>query len=230
MDYTVYCDESRHDGAHAHQYMAIGGLWIEAGEAEKLAGCFEQLRLRDPFTREVKWSRTKPMTLSLHTKVIDLFFDFQPASFRAIVVDQSRVDLARYHQGDNELGFYKFYYEMLEKWILPGNRYEILLDHKENRDPERYPTMRKILHNRAAKVGARIEGLDTVRSDEEPGVQICDLLTGAIAAACCEDLRPDSPKAQLAAHIARRAGFLSLKNSSLSPKFSKFNVFRIELR
>ena len=228
MRYRVYCDESRHDGAPANQFMTIGGLWVPADDDRVLADRF--FAICPPGSREVKWSRTKESNLSRHIRLVDLFFDFPSTAFRAIVVDQSAVDLSRYHQGDNELGFYKFYYEMLEKWILPGNEFEILLDHKENRDPERYPTMLTILHNRARKVNARIAGLNSVKSDEQPAVQLCDLMIGAIAATCCGDLRPDSPKAKLANHIAKRAGWLSLKNSSLSPKFSKFNVFRIQLR
>jgi hypothetical protein len=228
MRYRVFCDESRHDGAHAHQYMAIGGLWIPAEDEPAFLARFRALCAQRSLTREVKWSKMKHF--SAYQCIVDLFFDFPTTAFRAIVVDQSRVDLARYHQGDNELGFYKFYYEMLEKWILPPNEYVILLDHKENRDKNRYPTMLRFLQNRALKVGARIAGLEDVNSKHEPLVQVCDVLTGAISASCCEDLRPDSPKAALAAHIARRAGFLNLKNSSLSPRFSKFNVFRIELR
>ncbi len=228
MEYKIYCDESRHDGAHSHRYMAIGGLWVPVDDEPELLNAFREIRGKRLFNRELKWSKMK--SPGVYREMLDLFFDAPSTAFRAIVVDQSRVDVARYHQGDNELGFYKFYYEMLEKWILPRNEYSVLLDHKQNRDPNRYSTMRRYLHNRGAKVGARIADLDTIDSAQEPMVQICDVLTGAIAASCCDDLRPGSPKEAVAAYIAKRAGFLSLKNSSLSPKFSKFNVFRIELR
>ena len=229
MRYKVYCDESRHDGSPNHRYMAIGGLWIPEEREPELVAQFRALRPGQQPQAEVKWNKTRQESVALYSKIVDLFFDFPGAAFRAIVVDKAKVDLARYHQGDQELGFYKFYYEMLEKWILPGHEFVILLDYKQNSDPDRYLTFYKILQARAQKVRARIEDLTVVNSAEEPLVQIADLLTGAISASCCDDLRPGSPKQQLAEHIAKRAGFVSLKNSSLSPAFSKFNIFRIQL-
>lgn len=229
MEYAVYCDESRHEGGSFHQYMAIGGLWIPKQDLPALVTRFDALRAERRITKEFKWSRLNESALGGFLKVVDLFFDFPTAAFRAIVVDKRKVDLARYHQGDHELGFYKFYYEMLEKWILGGNEYTVVLDYKQNRDPNRYDSLRRFLDLRAHKVQARIADLVAVDSQHEPLVQICDILTGAVAAACCEDLRPNSAKTKLAEHIASRSGFVSLKNSSMSPAFAKFNLFRIRL-
>jgi hypothetical protein len=210
--------------------MAIGGLWMMTDKQASFLEQFSAIWKQKGKHGEVKWNRTNPDNLNKFIRIADLFFDFSGTMFRAIVVDQHRVDLARYHDGDSELGFYKFYYEMIEKWILKGNEYVIRLDHKENRDKTRYQTMESFLGNRARGAGAKVAKLETVDSSNEPLIQICDLFTGAIAAASCDDLRPDSPKAKLANHIAQRARFASLKHSSISPAFSKFNIFRIDLR
>lgn len=44
MEYVVYCDESRHDGADHNRYMAIGSLWLPRGTKEQLTREFRELR------------------------------------------------------------------------------------------------------------------------------------------------------------------------------------------
>ena len=60
------------------------------------------------------------------TKSLVDFFIQEDLHFRVIVVDQDKVE------GNRELGFYKFYYEMLIKWLTKDNQYLILLDFKQN--------------------------------------------------------------------------------------------------
>jgi len=55
--------------------------------------------------------------------------------FRCIAVDREQVNLAL-HQNDGELGFYKFYYQLLHHWIL-DNEYRIFCDLKTNRGRRR---------------------------------------------------------------------------------------------
>ena len=55
-----------------------------------------------------------------------------------IVVEKDKLDYQSFHNGDSELGFYKFYYEMLIKWLVKDNQYLILLDFKQNKGSDRY--------------------------------------------------------------------------------------------
>ncbi len=227
MEYVVYCDESRHDGQAQHRYMAIGGLWVPRAVKPDLTRRFRRLCASVGLRSEIKWSKVSAARLEGYKRLIDFFID-EPLNFRVIVVDQSHVDADRFHGGDRELGFYKFYYEMLEKWIEEGNQYLILLDFKQNKGADRYTTLRTMLERRT-RGRAWITDLTVIDSRQTPLAQLCDLLTGAVAACWCRDLAGDRPKPALARHLAQKLGRTSLRISSASPAMEKFNIFSIDL-
>ena len=226
MEFVVYCDESRHDQSTPNKYMSIGGLWVPRTLKAEVSREFRAVREGAGLRGEVKWSKVSQSRLADYQKLVDFFFERQDLRFRAIVVDQSKVDVKRFHAGDRELGFYKFYFEMLEKWILPQNRYLVLLDFSKNKGADRYRTLRRVLENKT-KGTAWIDDLTVIDSYETPLAQLSDLLTGAVAATWCGFERP-SPKALLAAYIGDRRG-ASLSTSDATPAMTKLNVFCIDL-
>lgn len=226
MEYVVYCDESRHDGAEHNRYMAIGSLWLPRSTKEQFTKEFRALRESIGLKGEIKWSKVSAKKLEAYQKVVDFFFSKPDMRFRVIVVDQSKVDAIKFHGNDRELGFYKFYFEMLEKWIEPNNRYLVLLDFKKNKGADRYSKLRRVLENKS-KGKAWIDDLTVIDSHESPLAQLCDLLTGSVAATWC-GLQPQGAKEQLSAYIAQRRGHL-LKTANAGPGVSKFNLFAIEL-
>jgi len=227
MDYVVYCDESRHEGAGHHTYMSIGGLWVPRSEKLELTRKFRSLCRSLDLHSEIKWNKVSAARLEAYRRLVDFFFEHESLFFRVVVVNRTKIDVERYHGGDWELGFYKFYYEMLEKWIIPGNRYLILLDFQENKDIKRYSDLRTILE-RAIKAKAEIIDLTVVDSEQTPLSQLCDLLTGSVSASWC-GLAEGTPKAKLAAYIAAKCGCSSLMTQSYSPAICKFNIFHIHL-
>lgn len=228
VEYVVYCDESRHNGATDHRYMAIGGLWVPKGRRLEISRGLRDLCRKRGLNGEIKWSKVSTARLEDYKTLVDYFFSTQALQYRVIVVDQSKVDSEKFHGGDAELGFYKFYYQMLKSWIHQGNEYVILLDFKRNKNGNRYSDLRRILGRRARVAGAVIRELTVIDSGQSPLAQLCDLLTGSVAASCCSDIR--SAKASLAGHIASLAGLPDLRAASISPSFNKFNIFRIKFR
>jgi len=227
MQYVVYCDESRHDGHADHRYMAIGGLWVPRDSKPALTRKFRDLKRSLALNGEVKWSKVSTARLSAYKKLVDFFFE-EDLKFRVIVVDQATLDLERFHGGDRELGFYKFYFEMLIKWLTEDNQYLILLDFKQNKGADRYKTLRTVLERKVKGI-AWITDLTVIDSRQAPLAQLCDLLTGAVAASWCKDLEASRPKALLAQHVAAGLGAEGLNFISPAPEFEKFNIFRIEL-
>lgn len=227
MEYVVYCDESRHDNSAVNKYMAIGGMWLPRGLKESLTKEFRKLREEVGLKGEVKWSKVSAKKLDAYQKLVDFFFDQEDLRFRVILVDQSKVDVKTFHGNDRELGFYKFYFEMLEKWILPNHQYLILLDYKRNAGSDRYRTLRRVLDN-ATKGKAWIDDLTVIDSHQSPLAQLSDLLTGATAAYWC-GIKAASPKETLARHIGNRRG-ASLKAVNAGPTLTKFNIFAINLQ
>jgi hypothetical protein len=229
MQYVVYCDESRHDGGAESRFMAIGSLWVPRCRKTEVTKALRRLFRDEGLHAEVKWSKVSAPRLAAYRRIVDFFFEEQDLRFRVIVVDHARYDPESFHGGDRELGFYKFYYEMLVKWLEPGNKYLILLDFKQNQSADRYRELRTVL-TRKLRGEARILDLTVIDSSETPLAQLCDLLTGAVASAWCGDAQAGSAKAQLCDHIAKHRGLPALKIASASPSISKFNVFKIDLQ
>lgn len=226
MRYTVYCDESRHE-PRGHRYMAIGGLWVRSEEKERITRDLRILRRSLNFLGEAKWSKVNLGRFDHYCQIVDYFAKEPHLEFRVIIVDQSKVDLS-HHDGDEELGFYKFYYEMLEKWIEPTNEYLILLDFKQNRGSSRYQDLKRILSNRAAKLSSKILDLNVIDSSQSQLAQLCDILTGATATAYCGDQRAGSAKESLIEYIEASLS-LRLREHTASPSRCKFNIFQIDL-
>lgn len=229
MQYVVYCDESRHDGGTEARFMAIGSLWAPRCRKAEITKALRRLFHEENLHAEVKWSKVSASRLAAYQRIVDFFFREEALRFRVIVVDHAKYDPGSFHGGDRELGFYKFYYELLVKWLEPGNEYLILLDFKQNQSADRYRDLRAVL-TRKLKGEAKILDLTVIDSGETPLAQLCDLLTGAVASAWCGSAQAGSAKAQLCEHIARHRGHSTLKIASASPAISKFNVFKIDLQ
>jgi len=225
--YVIYCDESCHELTPHHSFMSIGGLKVLRSEKQKLSRELRRLMKSCNLNSELKWTKVSDKRLKDYKKIVDFFFKHSELCFRAIVVEQAKVRFETYHGKDRELAFYKFYYEMLEKWLQPGNEYLILLDYKNNRGADRYTTLKTYLE-RYLRGKAWIHDLTTISSKRSPLAQLCDVLTGAIAAAY-NSIRPNTPKENLANYIASRAGLRTLCTSTPLTA-DKFNIFKMDLR
>lgn len=208
--------------------MAIGSLWLPREAKAQLTEKFKTLCQSCGLGSEVKWSKTSGKYLSEYKQLIDFFYADDTIRYRVIVVEHSKVDVNLYHDGDRELGFYKFYYQVLKQWLEEGNEYLILLDYKRNKGSGRYSTLRTYLE-RAVRGKAWISDLTVIDSSQAPLSQLCDLLTGAIAAAWCLDLPAGSPKAMLAQYLADKRGTSTLRVCNSNPHPCKFNIFHLSL-
>lgn len=222
---VVYCDESRHTPGPQNPYWAIGSLWLPRAKQRAWTAQIRALLATHHLRGEVKWSKTSRVALPGYQALIEAFVADPDLRFRAIVVDHQVFDAQR-HGGDRELGFYKLYYEMLEKWVKPQQRYLFLLDHQTVSEVGRFAMLRTVL-DRSVRGRAWVDDLTVVDSQETPLVQLADLLTGAVAAAWC-GVKPDSPKAALIAAIERAVGH-PLTRPSPGPGLEKLNIFQIRL-
>lgn len=225
--YVIYCDESCHDLTAYHAFMSIGGLEVPHTKKAKLSRDLRALMRSRNLNSELKWSKVSNRRLDDYKKIVDFFFEHPEIRFRALVVEQAKVQLEQYHGKDRELAFYKFYYEMLEKWLKSGNEYLILLDHKSNRGADRYTTLKTYLE-RYLRGKAWIRDLTMIDSKKTPFAQLCDILTGSIAAVY-NGIREGAAKKDLANYIASRAGMGTLRTSTPLSE-NKLNIFKMELR
>jgi len=120
----------------------------------------------------MKWRKVSPSKVSFYTDLIDLFMSFGlDLRFRCIAVDQKAMN-PDLHNDDVELGFYKFYYQVLHHWILDRNEYIVFCDLKRNRDRTRLSTLKRVLNN--ANRTSIIRDVQSLPSPEVALLQLCD--------------------------------------------------------
>lgn len=229
MKFEVYCDESRPDLLCAQrptaQYMVIGGLWLPAKERQRMKLDIHSLRDKHHIGGEFKWQKVSPSKLDFYRDLTDWFIGMgDQLRFRCIAVEHEKVNLMRFHGNDQELGFYKFYYQMLHHWILDFNEYAVFCDFKSNRIRTRLHELARCLAN--ANLTSDIVNVQAIRSRESVLIQAADVLTGIAAGRLNNNLRVGSVKWELVNHIEQVLGH-QIRATHRSEQ--KFNVFVIDL-
>lgn len=230
MKFDVYCDESHPDllgsGNPPAQYMVIGSLWLSADDRQRFKDAVHLLRDKHKMGGEFKWQKVSASRKEFYLELTDWFFaQGDDLRFRCIAVDRSKVNLLRFHDNDQELGFYKFYYQMLHHWILDCNEYAIFCDFKSNRQRDRLHVLQQCL--KASNLSSQVSTVQTTRSNESVLIQMADVLTGAVSAKLNNTLNPLSAKAALVSRIETAIGS-AIGRTARSEQ--KFNVFMINPR
>lgn len=228
MKFDVYCDEVHPDLFCSKKppvdYLVIGSLWSHREDRDSLKTAIHELRNKHKVGGEFKWQKLSPSRLPFYEDLIALFFSAgDRLRFRCITVNRSKVDLLTYHNNDQELGFYKFYYQLLHHWVEDFNDYAFFCDYKRNRDMRRLHTLQKCLA--CANLSATVESVQAVRSEEAVLIQLADVLTSAASAKVNKTLRPDSAKSKLVTSLEAKLG------RSIGPtakSHQKFNLFDID--
>ena len=185
MNLEIYCDESCQDvftSQHTKcRHMFIGGLWLPAEKREIFKNGLYSIREKHKMFSEIKWNKISLSRINFYIDLINYFFDKNDdLRFRCVVVGKDKVDLVKYHDSDAELGFYKFYYQLLHHWILDFNAYAIYLDIKTSRVRNRLKTLHQCL--RRSNLSSDIRILQALPSHENIFIQLTDLLLGAVNA------------------------------------------------
>lgn len=227
MKFDVYCDESGPELLHSQKpkarYMVIGSLWLPEDIRIECKSDLHNLRQRHGVGSEFKWRKVSPSKQLFYQEALDWFIARgADVRFRAIVVDRTKIDLVKFHSGDGELGFYKFYYQLLLHWTRECNEYRIFCDYKRNRLPSRLKTLEQCL-NRANLVSTVY--VQAIRSEESVFIQLCDVLTGLTQARFNAVEMLGEAKRDLLLHFEQELGH-PIRATTLSEQ--KFNVFEIQ--
>ncbi len=229
MDFEVYCDEN-HPELFTSQnpsadYLMIGSLWLPAEMRDEIKQRIWGLRKQFGIWGEIKWSKVSKRALPFYKALVDLFESYgHQLRFRCIAINHKEFD-GNFHQNDNELGFYKFYYQVLHHWILDHNSYRIFCDSKVNQDLTRLPTLRRCLDN--ANLSSIVEHVQALPSKQVVLIQLSDLLLGMASARMNNTLKQGSAKESLVLYLEERLGRV------IQPTYQaeqKFNLFRIRLQ
>jgi hypothetical protein len=229
MNIDVYCDEAYPDLFSSNhpqaRYLIIGGLWLKRDDRDRVKASLNDLRNQYKIGGEIKWTKVSPSREDFYRALLTWFYEQgEDLRFRCIAIDYQQVDLIRFHQSDQELGFYKFYYQMLHHWIHPFNHYRIYCDFKSNRQRDRLHTLRACLSH--ANLAANVDIVQSVRSKESVLIQLADVLVGMASARLNDRLSPRSAKKGAVNHFE---GLLGRRIASTALCEKKFNVFKIDL-
>lgn len=224
----IYCDESRPEVIFGEnstdRYMVIGGIWIPHNSRQNIKEEIKQLKEKHRLYGEIKWRNVAPSKIDFYLELVDLFFNNPDLRFRCIVVDSFSVDLETYHDSDSELGFYKFYYQLLKHWIETGENYWIFLDHKKNKLPDRLHTLKRFL-NRSTL--GNVNEIQAIESKESLLIQLADVLMGAVGYKF-HNKNTSEAKLRIVSKIEEHIG-RPIQNGTYR-NTHKFNIFWINLR
>lgn len=229
MRFEVYCDEAHPDVLTSRKarsrYLMIGSLWLPERLRSELKKQVLALRQEYGIWGEIKWTKASPSSAHFYLGLIKLFLAYgEDLRFRCIAVDRNQLDL-KLHDGDGELGFYKFYYQLLHHWILDFNEYRIFCDAKTNRDPRRLPVLERCLDR--SNLSSDISQIQSLPSREVVLIQLCDLLLGAASSRMNRTLSEDTTKHQLVDRLETAVGHRLIPTAKSE---EKFNIFRIQLQ
>ena len=227
MKFEVYCDESGLEALNdkqAHLFSSIGGIWMPSEYRSEFKEALNSIKEKHNIHGEFKWNKVSPSYLNFYSDIIDFFFSTENLRFRVILMESDKIDNYKFHNGDSELGFYKFYYQLLHHWILDFNEYDIFLDLKVNRDRNRLNSLNTVLDN--SNLTSNIKQVQGLPSDESLGIQLADLLTGLVGA---KFNNKTTSEAKLALINKIEREYINKAIGSTPKAEEKFNVFKINL-
>lgn len=227
MKYEIYCDESCWEALYdkdSHYFAAIGGVWIPAEKRQEAKAYISNLKDNYGLHGEMKWNHICPRSVEMYKELVNMFFDDEEIRFRAICIKAAEVNHERFNAGNGELGFYKFYFQLIHHWMLMGNSYQVFVDYKTNGYQHRVQELGAILNNAST---AELTQIQALPSEESVLIQLADVLTGAVASAFNTPKSSSAAKQNIRDLIERRLGH-GIKGTSVGE--TKFNVFNINLR
>ncbi len=224
--------------------MIIGGIIIPLSNVENFNATMKQYRLEQKMFAELKWSKVSNQKLLEYKRFIDYFFALNNTDnlhFHCIIIDNHQVNHRKFNRGDKELGFYKFYYQLLlhsfgKRYCREGedDRFVVYLDYRTT--SYSLNKLKLILNRGMAKKYSintspfvSIEPRDSHKSEL---LQINDIILGAIGfQKNGYDLLADAKKAkkELANYIAEQAGLSDLKKNSAWGR-DRFTLWNFKLQ
>jgi len=191
----AFADESGTDGAT--KCYAIGVVSVAKDRLKGLEKWFCGLKAKHGVTTEVHWKKVDKGhgLINLCIDCLHQILLSETGRFDVMVVNTAQYRKWNNHGSDREAAFYQTY-TFLVQHIARETREtaEVLIDDRSDSYSRRHEAMEAIGNNMLARLpGAGSLQVRKVSSREHPGVQIADILTGAIRASHLMNLDPSCP-------------------------------------
>jgi len=232
--WEISCDESRVEGC---RYMLIGALTVPPQTQAAFAAADQAFRKR---TRNdlahFKWVKAASnKKLPDYLALIDLFFSLD-VHFKCIVIEKAKIDYRKFHRGDHELGFYKFYFLLLSRLVDFGANYFVRVHRRPDKNRGRLVDLQSATNNWCRRKASRyitpIQHLEAADASKYTELQLVDVLLGAAGYHWeCEDQKQNASKAKI--EICNQICKRLCKNSLVFHsdwRETKFNVWHWQPR
>lgn len=228
-DTSVYIDESRHVGGNDGK-MLLGALWLDNTQLPTLADTVRLIKKKHEIAphREIKWTKVSISKLGYYKDLLRLFAELDHVNYRAVVIDKEKIDYETYGKTQDD-----FYYTM--QYLLVRNIAEkrlgevrLFLDYKDAWSGKQSHKLAKYLNNTGSLHNKSLTA-QPLRSHEVIGLQLADLITGAVMYANKpKNEQKSQAKLELIALIEELVGQSLTQSTPYS--IEKFNLFFWEPR
>jgi len=237
----IYCDES----GESNRFMVLGGIIIPEKSLSVFNSTMNRYRKETNINAELKWTKVSKGKLNEYKSFVDYFFALNNTDtihFRSLIVDTHKLDHGTYSGGNRELGFYKFYYQLLlhcfGKEYCKGShdKFMVFLDHRSSMKKFPLTDLRKILNNGLrSKYSIDFSPFVSVQpkdSKHTEMIQLTDIILGAVGYRRNGFnllAEPNSGKNQLSKYILDKSGFGSFERDTPRGQ-QRFTIWNFKLR
>lgn len=233
MKYNIYCDESCHLENDHQKIMVLGAIKCEKSYKKQAVNDIRNIKEKYNMNRfcEVKWTKVSPDKFDMYLELVNYFFTNPNLSFRAVVVDKTKLKHELFNQTHDSF-YYKVYYQLLCRIIVPNNENYIYLDIKDTKGARKVRKLGEVLANGLYDFNMEcIKNVQNINSKESELLQLADILIGAISYLNRNENEKENyskSKMNLIETIINSSGYNLRKSTFLSEE--KFNLFFMELQ
>ena len=148
MKYNIYCDESCHLENDHQKIMVLGAIKCEKSYKKQAVNDIRNIKEKYNMNKfcEVKWTKVSPDKFDMYLELVNYFFSNPNLSFRAVVVDKTKLKHELFNQTHDSF-YYKVYYQLLCRIIVPNNENYIYLDIKDTKGARKVRKLGEVLAN-----------------------------------------------------------------------------------
>ncbi len=226
--YNIYCDESSINNKDL-LFMWIWAIQVEREYKNIVLKKLKDLKEQYNYNLEIKWRKVSPKTKDFYIALVDFFFE-NNLNFYSIIIDKEKLNLKDYHNDDEELAFYKYYYFLLKNKFQDWNEYYLYLDQRIKKDKDRIKKISEFFdyESQSRQESFNIRHIWEYDSNTHLLIQLSDFFIWAV---CYNnnDLNSSETKKEVVKLISSKLNQNDLKFSSRLYD-EKFNIFRIKMK
>lgn len=224
--------------------MILAGVIIDVRSISDILERFQAFRKKANMVAELKWTKVSRAKLGEYKEIIDIFNDLTTSDvlhFKALIFDCHQIDHRSFSDGDNEVGFYKFYYQLLLHCFGKPyctakiqTRFMVFLDQRDT--SYKLSILKAFLNGgMASKFGIKsspFRQIEPRNSHKCDITQMLDIVAGAVGYQRNKHhLRKDAGRAkvELASYLAKKLGWPHLLYDT-TPRVMRFKLWTFRLQ